>query len=221
MNKNYEQARDLSQELLKNTAVHQNRIQAQYYLGISQVRLGQYVEARSLFQIVMSMAEDQDLHDRAALGMIEALYKPGLYQDALKTTKELLEKNPKSSFLSLIYLKKARIYLKLSQWAKAKEYLQRVIEEFPKSIEAPIAQDLMEEKEHFAVQVGAYLDKEIAIKLTEDLKAKGQYAYIIETVSSENKKFYRVRVGQTTSILDAQTLESKLCKLGYPTLICP
>jgi len=221
MNKNYEQARDLAQELLKSTAVRHDRANAQYYLGLSQLRLGKYVEARSLFQIVMSMATEQDLYDRAALGMIEALYKPGLYRDALKAADDLLAKSPKSSLLSLIYLKKARVYLKLTQWAQAKEYLRKVISEFPKSVEAPIAQSLMEEKEYFAVQVGAYLDKEMAIGLMEELKSNGQYAYIVETVTPDNKKFYRVRVGQTTSIADAQTLESKLCKLGYPTLICP
>ena len=221
MNKNYEQAKILASDALKTTTSSQERIQVEYYLGLSQLRLGQYAEAKSAFQIVMAASGGQDLYDRASLGMIEASYASGFYQEALKNIEDLLHKSPYSSFLSIIYLKTARIHLKLTHWNKAKEYLQKVINEFPQSLEAPIAQNLMEEKEFFTVQVGSFLDKNKAIHLMEELKANGQYAYIIETTTHDNKKFYRVRVGQMTSLSDAQTLGAKLAQLGYPTLIYP
>lgn len=221
MNKDYQKVKELSSEVLKNTAVVKDRIQAKYYLGLGQLRTGQYVEARSSFQIVMSAADSRELYDRAALGMIEALFLPGLYQDALKSSKQLLRKSPQSSFLSLIYLKTARIHLKLTQWGKAKEYLQKILKEFPQSLEAPVAQRLLEEKEYFTVQVGSFLEKERADRLVDDLKTQGQYAYIVETVNLDGKKFYRVRVGQKAALLDAQSLEANLSRLGYPTLIFP
>lgn len=221
MNKDYELSRKLAEKLLKSTAVHKDRLQAQYYLGLSQLRLEKYAQARSSFQIVMSMAASKDLYDRAAVGMIEALHKPGLYKEALKTVEALLQKSPQSSFLSLIYLKKARIHLKLGEWGMAKEDLLKIINEFPDSLEAPIARNLMEEKEFFSVQVGSFLDKDKAISLMEELKANGQYAYIIETSTADQNKYYRVRVGQTASLSDARTLEAKLAQLGYPTLIYP
>lgn len=221
MNKDYEQVKQLSQKVLKDNTDVAARIQAEYYLGLSQLRLGQYVAARSAFQIVMSSASSPELYDRAALGMIEGLYIPGFYKEALTAVNGLLHKSPHSSFLSLIYLKKARIHLKLTEWGEAQKYLQKVINEFPDSLEAPIARSLLEEKRYFTVQVGAFLDQDKAVHLTDELKANGQYAYIIETTTSDSKKFYRVRVGQTTSMSDAKTLEAKLCQLGYPTLICP
>ncbi len=221
MNKDYKQAKILAVGILKSTANPKDRIEAEYYLGLSQLRLGQYVEARSAFQIVMLAANSQDLYDRAALGMVEALYVPGLYKEALKDSKDLLSKSPHSSFLSSIYLKIARIHLKLTQWKEAKEYLQIVINEFPKSLEASIAQNLMEEKEYFAVQVGSFLDQDKAVQLMEQLRSNGQYVYIVETTSFDNKRFYRVRIGQTTSLSDAKTLEAKLSHLGLPTLIYP
>lgn len=221
MEKNYEQVKALASDLLKTTSEPNDRIQAEYYLGLSQLRLGQYVDARSAFQIVMSAAESGDLHDRAALGMVEGLYAPGFYKDALRQAEELLRKSPRSSFLSLIYLKIARIHLKLTQWSLAKEYLQKIIKEFPQSLEATTAQNLMEEKEYFAVQVGSFLNKDKAMRLMEQLKAKGQYAYIVETNTVDGKKFYRVRVGQMTYLSEAQTLEGHLSQLGYPTLIYP
>jgi len=221
MNKNYEQASSLAANFLKSSNNSKERLEVEYYLGLSQLRLGQYPGARSAFQIVMASENSSDLYDRAALGMIEALYVPGFYKDALKEEERLFRKSPHSPFLSLMYLKMARTYLKLTQWGIAKEYLQKIIKEFPQSMEAPIAQGLMEEKEYFTVQVGSFMDKDRAIKLTDELKIGGQYAYIVETMSLEGKKFYRVRVGQITSLSDAQTLEAKLAQLGYPTLIYP
>lgn len=221
MEKNYEQARSLAEKDLKTTTNSKERAQIQYYLGLSQLRLGQYPQARSVFGIVMSSMESQDLYDRAAIGMVEVLYVSGFYKDALLEGQKLLIKSPHSSFLSIIYLKLARTHLKLTQWKQAKEYFQKIINDFPQSVEASIAKNLMEEKEYFAVQVGSFLDQEKAQKLMEQLKAGGQYAYIIETVTNEGKKFFRVRVGQLTSLSDAQSLEAKLAQLGYPTLIYP
>ncbi|MEI7998234.1 MAG: SPOR domain-containing protein [Candidatus Omnitrophota bacterium] len=221
MNKNHEQAKTLAVDLLKSSTEPKERVQTEYYLGLSQLRLGQFAEARSAFQIVMSATDSSDLYDRAALGMMEALYKPGFYKDALKQGEALLRKSPKSSFLSSIYLKIARTHLKMTQWGLAKDYLQKIIKDFPQSLEATIAQNLMEEKEYFAVQVGSFLDKDKAMNLMEQLKENGQYSYIVETINSDGKKFYRVRVGQMTSLSDAQTLEGRLSQLGYPTLIYP
>lgn len=221
MEKNYEQARSLATQLLKDTADVKQRISAQYYLGLSQMRLGKNVDARKAFEIVMQATTDQGLYENAALGMIEALYIPGFYKDALKEGERLLRKYPNSSSKSLIYLKIARANLKLMRWQKAKEYLQKITTEFPQSFEAPIAKSLLEEKEYFAVQVGSFLDRAKALKLTEELKSAGQYAYIVETVSFDKQTFYRVRVGQMTSLGQAQDLESQLSKSGYPTLIYP
>ncbi len=221
MNKNYEQAKVLATSQLKSSLDPQEKIQSEYYLGLSQLRLGQYPEARSAFQIVMSVADSKDLYDRAALGMIEALYIPGFYKDALKETQSLLRKSPHSPFLSIIYLKLARIHLKMTQWGQAKEYLQKIIKDFPQSLEASVARNLMEEKEYFAVQVGSFLDQQKAQNLQEQIHAKGQYAYVIETTSSDGKKFFRVRVGQMASLSDAQALEGQLTQWGYPTLIYP
>ena len=145
----------------------------------------------------------------------------GKYPGALKVAEELYAKSPHSEFLSLIYLKLARANLKLGRWQKAKEYLQKITNEFPQSLEAHTAKQLLEEKQYFAVQVGAFLDRGRAEKLVSELKEKGEYAYTVETIDREGKKFYRVRVGKLALLDDAQTLESKLAQLGYPTRIYP
>ena len=145
----------------------------------------------------------------------------GLYTDALKTADQLLKKSPYSSFLSLIYLKIAGADLKLMRWEDASISLNKIINEFPQSPESSIAKQLLEEKQYFAVQVGSFLDKGRALTLIDDLKGTGQYSYVIETTAPDGQKYYRVRVGQMSSLKDAEALKKRLDKLGYPTLIYP
>jgi len=221
MNKDYAKARDLASEIIKDSNNPAERGEAQYYYGLAQLRLGQYVDARSAFQSVMDTNPSQDIYDKSALSLIEGFYMEGLYTDALDTANQLLKKSPYSSFLSLIYFKIAGADLKLMRWEDANKYLNKIISEFPSSPEAPIAKQLLEEKQYFAVQVGSFLDKGRALTLIDDLKGSGQYAYVIETTSPDGQKYYRVRVGQMSSLNDAEDLKKRLDKLGYPTLIYP
>jgi outer membrane protein assembly factor BamD (BamD/ComL family) len=221
MNKDYAQARDLSSQVIKDSNDPKDRVEAQYYYGLSELRLGQYDEARSAFQAVLDAHPAQDTYDKAALSLIESFYMGGLYTDALDAGNQLLKKSPHSSFLSLIYLKIAGADLKLMRWEDANTFLNKIINEFPQSPETPIAKQLLEEKQYFAVQVGSFLDKARAITLIDDLKGGGQYSYVVETTAPDGEKYYRVRVGQMSSLKDAEELKKRLDKLGYPTLIYP
>ena len=221
MNKDYAQARDLASRIIKDGKDPSQRAEARYYYGLAQLRLGQYDDACSAFQNVMGTHPSQDIYDKAALGLIEGFYLDGFYTDALDTVNQLLKKSPNSSFLSLIYLKIAGADLKLMRWEDADQYLNKIINEFPESPEAPVAKQLLEEKQYFAVQVGSFLNKGGAFSLIHDLKGIGQYAYVVETSASDGQKYYRVRVGQMSSLKDAEDLKKRLDKLGYPTLIYP
>ncbi|MDE1921095.1 MAG: SPOR domain-containing protein [Candidatus Omnitrophica bacterium] len=221
MNKNYTAARDLASAIMNNSQDPAQRTEAQYYYGLAQLRLGQYAQARSAFQSVMDSRPSQDGYDKAALSLTEGFYMAGLYSDALDTATRLLRKSPHSSYLSLIYFKIAGADLKLMRWEEAHYYLNKILEDFPKSPEASIAKQLLEEKQYFAVQVGSFLDKGRALALIDDLKGDGQYAYVVETTSPDGHTYYRVRVGQMSSLNDAEDLKKDLEKLGYSTLIYP
>lgn len=221
MNKDYTTAKELASDVIKNTNDPAQRTEAQYYYGLSQLRLGQYADARQAFQSVMDAHPSQDVYDKAALSLTEGFYMDGQYTDALETAKDLLRRSPKSSFLSLIYFKIAGADLKLMRWEDAHNFLSKIISEFPQSPEAPVAKQLLEEKQYFAVQVGSFLDKARALALIDDLKGNGQYAYVVESTGSDGQTYYRVRVGQMSSLDDAENLKKRLDKLGYPTLIYP
>jgi tetratricopeptide (TPR) repeat protein len=221
MNKDYVTARELSSDIINNSNDAGQRLEAQYYYGLAQLRLGQYIEARHAFQTVMDAHPAQDIYDKAALSLTEGFYMAGLYSDALDTAMQLLRRSPNSSFLSLIYFKIAGSDLKLMRWEEAHEYLTKIVTDFPQSPEAPIAKQLLDEKQYFAVQVGSFLDKGRALTLIDDLKGNGQYAYVVETTAPDGQTYWRVRVGQMSSLNDAEDLKKRLEKLGYPTLIYP
>ena len=221
LKKDFNQAEKLSKQLLDTHPPKEASQQVSYYLGLSQINLGKSREAEDIFRKLIQEVPPSVLRDKAYLGLFDVYYLEERYPEALNVIQKLLKTSPHSEYLSLIYLKAARVNLKLAQWNKASEYLKNIINGFPNSLEIYTARQLLEEKQYFAVQIGSFLERERAEQLVAELKQKGQYSYIIETIDQQNKKYFRVRVGQFSLLDDAQKLKSELAKLGYPTQIFP
>ena len=221
LKEDYQQVQELANGLIANPPDQETVHLAHYYLGLSYLRLGAYQKARDVFEPLTLQRQDPQLRDKAYLGLFDSYYLAEQYQQALEVGHQFLKVSPRSEFLSLIYYKLGRANLKLAQWEKAREYLKKVTLEFPNSAEWHAARQLLEEKRYFAVQLGAFLDRQRAEQLTTELKEKGEYAYIVETVDAKNTKFYRVRVGQLAILDEARLLKSKLAGEGYPTQIYP
>lgn len=217
----YEQAKRIATQLLSSEQNDGQKNEIQYYLGLCDLRLGEYSHARSIFAELTKKKIDNELRDKAYLGLFDGYYMDGNYRQAYKSIRQLYKISPKSEYLSLIYLKFGRANLKLAHWDEARQYLKKITTDFPNSLEVYMAKQLLNEKQYFAVQVGAFIDRQRAEKLTDELKRKGEYAYIVETVDQQNRKFYRVRVGQLVLLNKAEILKSKLSKDGYPTQIYP
>ena len=217
----YKKVNDLAQELSKASLTKAEAAEVQYYLALSFLRLGEYPKAQDFFKKLFASLPEGDLYDKASAGLIDSLYMQEQYDPALKEATSVITRRPDSDMMGLFYLKAARANLKLAHWAKAREFLQKIIEEYPESFESRVARQLLDEKQYFTVQVGSFADKGRAEKLIQELMERKQYAYIVEIKSPDGKTMYRVRVGQLTALKDARELESKLSGLGYPTLIYP
>ena len=217
----YKKANDTAKDLLKTKLPGNEAVQVEYYLGLSYLRLGDYAQAYDVFKKVVGERPATELYEKADIGVIDALYMQGYYENALKEASSLMSRHPKSEMMSLIYLKAARSSLKLARWTKAQEFLQKILKEYPDSFESGVARQLLDEKQYFTVQVGAFTEQPRAERLVKELIQRKEYAYIVENKSPDGKKFFRVRVGQMTALKDAQALESKLSGFGYPTRIYP
>ncbi len=221
MNKDFQAAKILSESFIKENPSSPQMTQVYYYLGISELGLSHYKEARSEFGRVLHSSPTDNLYDKAWLGIIDSLGMERNFEEALSQAQEFLAKRPNSEFLSVIYLKLARANFKLSNWDRAYRYLKKIIHDFPKSFEAHTAGQLLHEKRYFAIQVGSFLDRSRAMTLAEELKNKGEYAYLVETQDKEGRVFYRVRVGQLKSLDEANRMQEHLSNQGYPTHIYP
>ena len=221
MQEDYKKAGNMARGHLKTKLTTADALQVQYYAGLSALRLGDYGDAYDVFREIVGERPGVDLHEKASIGMIDALYMQGYYENALKEAMSLMSRHPRSEMMSLIYLKAARSNLKLARWTRAKELLQRILKEYPQSFESVVARQLLDEKQYFTVQVGAFTEQSRAEHLVKELIQRKEYAYIVENKAPDGKVFYRVRVGEMTALKDAQALESKLSGFGYPTRIYP
>jgi len=221
INQDYEQAKEIATQLLSDESIRSQHNEIHYYLGLCDLRLGRYEQARKIFAKLTKNKKDDNLRDKAYLGIFDTYYIDGQYAKALSSINHLLKVSPKSEFLSLIYLKLGRANLKLAHWYEARKYLEKITTDFPNSMEVHVAKQLLNEKQYFAVQVGAFMDRQRAEKLTDELQKKGEYAYVVETIDQQKRTFYRVRVGQLVLLEKAEKLKVKLSKEGYPTQIYP
>ncbi len=221
MQEDYKTANKLAKDLLSQHLPRPQAMEVRYYLGLSYLRMGEYSPAYEAFKAVLADRPALALYDKAAIGVIDVLYMQEQYENASKEAVSLIAKRRDSDLMSLMYLKAARANLKLARWNRAREFLQKIIADYPGAFEADVARGLLEEKQYFAVQVGSFNDKARAETLMKELLDRKEYAYIVETRSPEGRTYYRVRAGQLTALQDAQELEKKLSGLGYPTLIYP
>lgn len=221
LKEDYESVKESALKLIKPDSDDKISLQAQYYLGLARIHSGEQKEAVETFRQLSKESLESSLRDKVYLGLCDAYFLTEQYPEALETGQTLLKLNSKSDYLSLIYLKMAKASLKLAHWQEAHEYLDKIIQQFPGSLEVRAAKQLLDEKQYFAVQVGSFTERERAEELAAGLKEKGEYAYIIETQDGEENKFYRVRVGELASLEQAQNLKIKLSDQGYPTQIYP
>ena len=217
----YSKVQSLSEKFLSKNSSTKESYQVRYYLGMSLLNLNNYFEAERIFESMIQSDVPLVLKDKARLGLFDSLYFQDLYPKAESVINSMLKDSNDSQFLSLVYLKAARVNMRLSNWEKAYEYLELIIKEFPGSLEVFYAKQLLQEKNYYTVQVGSFVDRNHAFKLVNELNMKEKYAFIVESSDRNNKTFYRVRVGQLSLLNDAKKLSKELSDEGYPTKIYP
>lgn len=196
-----------------------NQDRVYYFMGLSNMKIGNFQEARNDFNLLLKDFPNSSLKQMANLGFADTYFLEENYAEANKFYEKLAE-DKGSHILSNVYYKLAQTNIKLGNWQQAKGYLEKIKNEFPLSFEATMAKDINLSQEFFTVQVGSFINPEKAQKLSNDLKAAGLDSYILEN-NSQGKIFYRVRVGKLASLKEAKELEQSLQDKNYPTKIFP
>lgn len=218
---NYQQAQDLAEDIMNTSQAGYVYDEAYYFLGVSHLKKKEYFQAQTAFDDLINRNPLGSIRDRAYLGLFDAYYLTEDYQQSFTVAEEFLQYYSNSQFLSSMYFRMARANFKLGFWDEGYQYLQKIVNYFPNSFDYPTAQQFLNEKPYYAVQVGAYKDRSRAQQQVDDLKRKGEDAYLVETVDQNNARFYRVRVGQLTHLPDADQLREHLAQEGFLTQIYP
>ncbi|MCA9400256.1 MAG: SPOR domain-containing protein [Candidatus Omnitrophica bacterium] len=223
MKDNFDAVVDYSLKALdEDTLSLYEKDEATYYLALGYFLLGNHDQAYTFYDgLLENKNASFAVREKSFLGKYEIDYNQQRYEEAIISLKDLLRLSPNTAFMSLVYYKMARAHLKLANWDTARTYLNKVVAQYPYSMEAYPSKQLLEEKQYFAVQVGSFLEKSRAVELVDELKQRNEYAYIVETLDQNRRKFYRVRVGQLAVLSEAEQLKSRLAKQGYPTKIFP
>lgn len=203
-------------------AGHSKEIDELYYLlGLGYLKEGNFPRAADIFNIILKDFPKSAFKDEAMLGLGDTYLLREQYAQAQKYYHELINNNPRSKLLALVYFRLSLCAGKSSDTQLAKEYLDKLKRDFPLSPEARLDRDLYSFPDfYYTVQVGSFLSAVNAKNLAGELNRKGYAAYI-EEMNSQDKIAYRVRAGKLRLRKEAEELADKLTQEGYPVRVFP
>ena len=80
INQDYEQASDIATYLLSDESTIKQRDEINYYIGLCDLRLGRYQQARKSFTELTKKNGNDNLRDKAYLGIFDTYYIDGEYK---------------------------------------------------------------------------------------------------------------------------------------------
>jgi len=175
-----------------------------YFLALSYLKDGNYLRSWDIFEIIINEFPKSNYLEEAKVGLADTYFLRQDYPRAKQAYSQLLgsTRNEKLKFLL-----DSRLKLCADKSSQAPALPQ---EKIVQKSEGP----------EYSVQVGAFVSEANAQKLAQDLSAKG-YASYSERATQDGKNIYRVKAGKFAAREEAQALETKLNKEGYPTKIRP
>ncbi len=192
---------------------------AYYLLGLNYLKINDAQKAREKLKIILDSYRASLYFDSAKLSYADTFFIEQDYPAAQKLYEDMA--NDKGKSASATFLRLLQCGLKTGDWQKAKGYAELLQKDYPLSLEAGLAKELIAQGEFFfTVQVGSFANIQNAKRLAGKLK-NGSFDAYIDELSSSGGPLYRVRVGKLSSRSEAQDLKNTLDAHGYPTKIFP
>jgi len=221
----YKEAIKEGEKILANAANSGNIDELYYILALSYLKDGNYLRASDIFEIILKEFKNSAFKEEACLGLGDTYFLREEYSRAEQYYKDIIAANPVTKLKAQIYYRLSQIGFKKGDTRQAKEYLNKLKEELPLSLESRLNKDFYPTPGasidfYYTVQAGSFSKKLNAQNLAQKLIHNNYPAYIEET-GAEAETTYRVRVGKFQIRQEAIELERKLTQEGYPTKIYP
>ncbi len=212
---------DTAEEMLRRLPADKIDSEIYYLLGISYLEMGHVASARRNLTLLLDKYPASYWGDSAKLALGDCFIIEQELDKAVNTYQDFIDKNKKSSLLSLAHFRLAEAKRKAGLWDEARSFYEKIKTAFPNSLEANLSADILLRNEfYYTLQVGSFINGENARELAEKLVKTGFPAYITETVRL-GQVFYRVRVGKYASRQESQDVKEKLARAGYAVRLYP
>lgn len=224
----FAQGNDLDVDLLKGeydsvisaSGRQSSSPEALYYQGLAYLKKNDFKNARNALEQALKNVRSEDLKFRVILAVGDTYFLERDFSNALSNYEKLLKDKLNGGITPLVLLRCSQSNIKLGNWDQGGNYLQRLRNEYPNSMECQLAESISISKEVFCVQVGSFGDEVNAKEFAKKLRAEGYDSYL-DCATVDNKPLYRVRVGTCATIDEAERLKSTLNSCGYDTKIYP
>ena len=197
-----------------------DRDELYYIMGLSYMQESDYLRARDMFEFVIDEYLTSRHFQDARLGIADISYLEGDYSKASRLYKDLLKSSPSRDLIPGLYWRLSLSLSKLDQISQAQEYLLILQREYPESFESIKGNQLFNQGSFYTVQVGAFSDRNNAIRLKDKLLNQGYSAYV-EEFADDEAITHRVRAGKLKSRQEAISLQDRLIRQDYPAKIFP
>jgi tetratricopeptide (TPR) repeat protein len=205
-----------------------------YYIkGLSEIKMGKLAEARKDFEYIIERYSGSKRLFDAHVGIGDAYLLEGNKTGALRSYNAALEEFPDNKNIAVVRQRIDSCRSGVTVATPVSYTKEDTIVYPPQKAEArisPRAEDVnftpkailpasVKGGGYFSVQVGSFKSMVNAQKLSTKLSRKG-YESRVELPIDPKDKLYRVKVARLTSSREADILELKLKREGYPTRIC-
>jgi tol-pal system protein YbgF len=115
-----------------------------YMAAYEAYKEGKTVEAREQFKSLLMDYSENDYSDNARFWIAESYYKDGNFEDAILAYEELFKMNPASDKVPGAMLKQGLAFYALKDKKTGRIILEKLVEKFPESDQAKLAQRKMD-----------------------------------------------------------------------------
>lgn len=200
----YEKAVSAAHRLIESRS--RQRYEVYYLLGLSELKLNRFVEARQSFQDIIDKYPGSPRLFDAYVGIGDSYFLEGRTNSAVRTYNAILGRFPDDKNIAIVRSRISECSAKTSPQGKP--------------VVAPRDIPRGEASSYISVQVGSFKNSRNAERVADKLSSAGFESFVEIPVGSADR-LYRVKVGKLQSKESAETLAAKLRAKGYRTKICP
>lgn len=217
----YRNAERLFREYLIKTDDPLKMASAEYWLGMTVMRQGEYPQALEIFSRINKRHTSSRLWNLIQKAAADTCFFMKDYSAAAARFEKIEQRTSDGLNRAEILFKKGICRVRTSDFYMGKRTLSRVVSEYPNTFYAERAAETLQECDgYFFVQIGAFTQRDSAETVMRKAADKGFTAYI-RVMSVGNRRMYSVRVGRLNDYGAAESFAEMLRKNGFMTVVKP